>query len=359
MTAVNAFQAAFQSVPLTASVRRFAEGRSRPHSEIYRAGRTIVAPVGQQTVGWNESRMSRGLAALTGPTSPTKQGKKPGQIARAATLLDVKEHVDLPAEWLYAIQNPEAVGDVMVESAKAQLSDAADNLAERIANTIEFCSVKANEGSLVLGSVPNSELTGTLTYPVNSLAKLVSWAATDTKIRSTEINRVIDQYDKGAGFKPAAAVATHTVEGYLTGNVELQNFMSGNDPGARALESAFMGGGANPKFGGIEWKFHNAHYALDSAEDTAVDYQTADVVTFLPPKELWRRCFAMGEGHELIPRGPKFGTADGFEQLIIPMQGYWSYVEVQTNPVLIRLHAGYKFLPIQLVQKAVMAFDSV
>lgn len=361
MTAANTFQALFETVTLAKTVRRYATGAKRPHTAIYQRGEKIVAPIAGNTVGWKETRFSRDLARVTGPGSPTKAAQKPKQTPKSATLIDIKEHVDLPPEWLYLLQNPDKVGDVAVDNARAQFADAMLQISNKIANTCEFICTKANLGSLDLSAVPNSELSHTITYPVKSQAKVTSWAAATTKIRSAEIPALRDAYLKAAGFEAGRAVATKTVEGYITQNAEIANFLQGHSLAARALEASFAEGGALPTLGGLGWDFVNPHYALDATPDTTVDYQTDDVVVVLPPEAMWSEAFAMGEGYEVVPAGPAFalGGPEAVGQLLIPIQGHWCYVEVVTNPVLIRLHCGYKCLPIQKIPNAVMAFDSV
>lgn len=361
MTAANVFQSLFETVPNVANVKRYAMAGRRPHTEVYSRGMKALAAVGGNTVGWKEKRFSRGLARLSGPESPTKAGKKPKQTPRSATLIDVKEHVDLPPAWLYLMQNPESVGDVAVDNAKAQFAEAQENLGNRLANTVEFVCTNANDaGTLNLSTVPNSELNHTITWPTNDLAAAADWDLAGTKVLSSEIPTVQDTYVKGSGVEAGRVIATKTIYGYLAQNTEIGNLIAAGDTlAARQLRDAFdQRGGPSvlKEMSGLLWDFQNAHYALDATPDTTVEFQAASEAVFLPPEALWAEAFCMGEGWEIVPAGPAFstpGSPQSVDQLLIPIQGYWAYVEVVTNPVLIRLHAGYRFLPIQKIPNAV------
>ncbi len=346
---VNSFEALYQTETLSGLVQRFAQDAvaGRPYlAEFMAPGVERIAPMGD-SVHWDEIRLSRGLAPLKAADSPTESAKKTDLTVRSGVMFDIKENVDLPARFLYLMRDAGSMSD----NARAKIDRELENMTRRVLNTLEWVCTLAMEGSVDLSTFPGvSDLTQTLTYPILSLTNpSASWATNTTKILSTELPALVDEFIKKANKQPVRAIAHRNVFGFIAGNDEVTNLIqSGPALAGRALESSFtQGGGFAPQLGQLAMTFTNAHYALDASPDTETEYKTVDLMTVLPSPAETAEALAWAEGRVHVPAGPSYGEVGGAPtNLLREERGLWSYAEVRHNPPGIRLHCGWKGLPI-------------
>lgn len=353
--ATTAFEDLFGIETMTSMVKRFSQTQENlVFTRIFEGSAQKLLPRGE-SVQWDEIRMSRGIARTAGPQSPTEAVKKTKRTPKSATMLDVKEHVDLPADFLYYLRNPGEAGD----NAAAVVALELENMAIRLANAKEYMYTKACEGSLALASMPNSDFSHTITYPVKAQSRLASWATAGTKIRSSEIPALKSAFRKASGRKAGLCIAPQALEGELVDNTEIQTFAK-EVLSAQILASADIDpNSAFAGLGGLRWMFVDNHYALDASEDTTADFLTAARMIVLP-KDGLREVLAVAEGRCFIPAGPIFGDAStgSPSSMLKETRGFWSYAELTTNPVGIRIHAGWRGLPIIKEQNSIMNFTT-
>lgn len=349
----------FMAESMTTAVRRFAD-QSQDRSWIapYEAGERLL-PTGD-TVKWDEMRYSRDLAPVTGQSSPSTATKPVGVIKKFAPIVAIKEHVDLDARFMLMAKG---FGAEMPNPAEV-LATNLQNLTNRVLRTLNFWaaqSMLASGGSVDLSTIPNSQLTGvTLVYPVQLISSGLAWNDPASNLRSGEINTVKRTYQRASGLRVARAIASDTVEGYITGNNQVNNLVSGGGLAARLLETSFEQGGGVVNFGGIGWQFARDYYAADATPDTTADViSDADLVALLPDPSLWQQCFAMALGEAIVPSGPISALVGGNPlNLLTRQRGFVAWVELITNPIGLRLHVEWHGMMIQKVRNAVARYNT-
>lgn len=347
---------------LVAPVQRFADqSEDRSYLAVYEAGQMIEANV-DGTFKYDQLDFSRDLAPLTSMDSPSTSAKRLHQSVKTGSVIAVKEHVDLPMRFLEGWRAP---GQQMA-NAGVQINNNLQNLVNRAMRSMNFLaaiSLLTKTGAVDLSTIPSSLIAGTQTYPVATLDASQAWSNAATKIRSSEINRLKKAYSQGAGFKAGVALATSAVEGYITGNTEISNFINGGTLAGQILGRSFeeRGIGDVVRLGNMDWEFVEDYYATDAAPSTPVDISPDSAhVAILPPRNRWMECFAIAEGVEFVPTGP-IATGDVIaspSSLIRAQRGWFSYVTLETKPMGLRLHVGRVFQLVQKMPKAVLVFDS-
>lgn len=351
----------FMAEAMTGTVRRFAEqSDQRSFIGVYEAGEKLMPMV--DTVKWDEVRYSRDLAPITGPSSPSKPTVPIGIKKRSGELLSIKEHVDLDARFI-----------MMARGSGGQLPDPQGvlnnnllNLTNRIQRTRNYWAAKSlltTSGSVDPGGFPNADLPAgaiTYTYPVQALSSADQWSDKTKLIRSALIPVLKRTYERKAGRKAAVAIASDTIEGYITQNDEVTNLIAGGSMAGRVVEQSFQEGGGLPRFGGLDWVFARDYYAADATPDTTADViADADLIAILPDRSTWREVFAMAEGINLVPTGAITALARGNPLgLIAEMRGWAAWVELIMNPLGFRLHLQWTGLLIQKAIDNVMVYNA-
>lgn len=349
----------FMAESMTTAVRGFAD-QSQDRSWIapYEAGERLL-PTGD-TVKWDEMRYSRDLAPVTGQSSPSTATKPVGVIKKFAPIVAIKEHVDLDARFMLMAKG---FGAEMPNPAEV-LATNLQNLTNRVLRTLNFWaaqSMLAPGGSVDLSTIPNSQLTGvTLVYPIQSISSTGQWSDPALNIRSAEINALKRTYQRASGLRAQRAVASDVVEGYITGNNQVNNLVAGGGLAGRMLETSFEDGGGVVNFGGLGWQFARDYYAADGTPDTTVDViSDTDLVAILPDPSLWNQCFAMALGEAIVPSGPISALVGGNPlNLLTRQRGFCAWVELITNPIGLRLHVEWHGMLIQKVRNAVCRYNT-
>lgn len=347
-----------QSHSMASAVKRFADNsHNRSYSTLFESGERLM-PEGDSAT-WDEVSMGRGIAPLEGPDAPSRSRALASRVARSAVMVDIKEHFDLSARFLHLIRDHGSDNATVENKVTMEL----ERSAIRIANTKEYMAAQALiNGSVDLSSVPNSQLQGTLTYPIATGSASSSWATASTTIRSTEIPTLRDNFVKLSGVQAGRVIASKSVEGYLTSNTEIKDYAV-ESLGGQILQNSFIEG-TGIELGGMRWKFQHGHYALDATPNSTQDYQTvsaagdADKIVVLPGMDMDRQVFAVAEGRVWVPAGPVFGDAAGSAGMLREARGFYAYAELVPNPIGIRIHVGWKGLYILKMPNAALAFDT-
>lgn len=353
---MNPLHELFMPAALGALVARFAEqSHDRSFWNVYEGGQKIDANV-DGTFKWDQVRYSRDLAPLTGVDDPSTANKRMGITTKAGNVVSIKQHVDLPARFLEGFRAPGQEGP----DAAAVVANETRNLTNKVMRTLNYWAAKSlltTSGVVDLAAVPNSKIvSGSLTYPVQSLSRLTTWTAASTKIRSAEINPLRKTYRQKAGIRPGVVIGSSTVEGNMTGNTELKEFFAEGTLAALLLQRSFEEG-ASIRLGDMDWSFVDDSYFADSAEDTAVEVNSdLAKLAVLPERALWNEAFALVSGVQFVPNGPAglMNAQAGYSQV----RGFGSYVTLETDPVGLRLHVFWTGMLVQKMVNGVMVYDT-
>jgi hypothetical protein len=351
------FERKYGLVAMQGVVKRFASidqtGYNRVFTPEFEGGER-KQPDGD-AFGWSEIRFSRDLAPLTGPNDPFPRKKRLVVRERTGGMVDVKVSVEFPPEILHKMRAPGS----MSQNAQEVIDNELEDCGIQVGNTVEYVCTKATTGSVDPAAVPHSMLkTDPITFPVKALAALQTFANPATNIRSTEMNRIKDEFLKAAGVPAARFISTKTVEGYITGNAELQKWAAANPTiAANVLGSSYQEGGGIERIGGLRARWVGAHYADDATPDTAVDYMTADHMVVLPAEGLRKEVMGMADGVSFVPCGLVAGDLASAVNAVRPVRGFYAYWELKGT--LLILNVGRKFMPFIKCQNGVMLFDTV
>lgn len=357
----------FMAETMTAMVTEHAEqSEERSFLQVYEGGDRILPMSDEFT--YDEVTFSRGMAPVTGTQSPSKARKALGVQLRAGRVYAIKAHVDLPAPLLMMARG---AGQTMPDPA-GWLNANLRNLTNEVNRTKNYWAAQSLlAASVDLGGFPNTDVDVTLTYPVETLSSTSAWSSAATKIRSAEINPLVRTYRRNTGFNPGMAIASDTVEGYITGNAEISNPVRGVPSLAqRAIESSYIDGGSLMRVGSVDFMFARDYYVTDANQATAEGSDDAtptvtdvitdtDLVSVLPPRSRWSECFATVEGRVFVPSGAITSAAVGNPlSLITESRGWASYLELVANPIGLRLHVAWHGSFVQKQRAAVLVYNT-
>lgn len=367
---MNPLDELFMAQTMTSLVTEMADqSEENSFTQVYEDGDRIL-PLADDFV-YDEVTFSRGMAPVTGTGSPSKPRQPLDVKKRAGRIFAVKAHTDLPAPLLMMARG---AGQTMPDP-EGWLTSNLQNLMNECQRTRNFWAAGSLLGSSVdLGALPNTDLPvgTTLTYPVATLSSVSgAWSAPATKIRSGEIPLIKKAYRRNTGFNAGLALASDTVEGYITDNTQISNAVDGGGVptlAQRKIEASYIDGGSILRFGGMDWKFARDYYvtdanqaaadAADSAPTTTDVVTDPDLVAILCPPSRHKECFAMAEGRVFIPNGLITSMAVGNPaSLISEVRGWAAWLELILNPVGLRLHVAWHGNFIQKRRRAVLVYN--
>lgn len=341
---------------LTGMIRTFADqSENRSCSALFSQHARPLLPMGD-SVAWDELVFSRHLAPVTGPDSPHTQAKRLGRRKRSSVMAYVRIFKDLPASHLFLQRAPGSD----VADAEAILTAELEDMANLIANTKEFLACGALTGKIDVNenTVPGSEVEFTVEFGNANENALASWADKQTQIRSSELIHLKQRYKDISGFRTEIGITEPTVEGYLVQNEEVRNFAK--EPLGVAILRNLNLTGVNPQWdalGGLQWRFTDGTYKPEAGPVTR--YFPDDTLVVLPGEARLGQILGWAEGKVHVPAGPVFGPAAGATGLIQELRGSYAYAEVRSDPVGVRIYAGWYGLPVVLNPSAVMTYRVV
>jgi hypothetical protein len=339
---------------LTGLIKTFAEqGDNRSCTALFaRVGRPLI-PLGD-SASWDELEFSRHLAPVTGEDSPHSRARLLKTRKRSSTMAYVKAYKDLPASHLFLNRAP---GSDMSD-AQAILATELQDLANLIANTKEFLATGALLGLIDVNpaTVPGSEVSFTVDFKNAKLAALASWADKATKIRSEEMLRVKQAFRDQSGLMAEIGITEPSVEGMLVKNDELREFAK--EPLGIAVIRNLNLQGTNPQWdvlAGLSLRFTDGTYKPEGGPVTR--YFPAGKLLVLPGEERLNQVLGWAEGKVYVPAGPVYGDVARATSMIRELRGSYAYAEVRTDPMGIRIYAGWHGLPVVLNPNAVLVYD--
>ena len=341
---------------LTGMIKTFSEqGDNRSCSTLFaQSGRPLI-PLGD-SVSWDEVEFSRHLAPVTGADSPHSRARLMKTRRRSSTMAYIKAYKDLPSGHLFLNRAPGSD----TADAEAVLATELEDLANLIANTKEFLACGALTGMIDVNplSVPGSELSFKVEFGNVTAQTVMVWSDKATKIRSVELIRLKQLFKDTSGLRAEIAITEPGVEGYLVANDEVREFAK--EPlGAQILRNLNLTG-ANPQWenlGGLSWRFTDGTFKPEGGPVTR--YFPDGKVLVLPGEARMAQVLGWAEGIVHVPAGPVYGDAPRATTNIRELRGSYAYAEIRTDPMGIRIYAGWHGLPVVLNPNAVLVFDAL
>lgn len=341
---------------LTGLIKTFSEqGDNRSCTALFAsAGRPLI-PQGE-AASWDELEFSRHLAPVTGGDSPHTRARLLKTRRRSSTMAYVKAYKDLPASHLFLNRAPGAD----MSDAEAILTTELEDLANLIANTKEFLACGALLGLIDVSpaSVPGSELSFTVDFGNAKAQALASWADPTTKIRGKELIELKRLFKDQSGIMAQIAITEPGIEGLLVQNNELRELAK--EPLGVVMMRNANPNGTNPQWdnvAGISFRFTDGTYKPEGGP--VARYFPAGKVVVLPGEARLGQVLGWAEGKVHVPAGPVYGDVARATSMIRELRGSYAYAEVRTDPMGIRIYAGWHGLPVVLNPNAVMVFDAL
>ena len=353
----KAFEEHLSTKSLTNLVRVFADQRQeRTCSGLFQTSALPIKPAGEVAT-WDEVRFSRHLAPVVGRDGPHPRAALLAPRKLQCAMASIKVMKDLPVPHLFF---DVAASESAVEHGLRVLMEELQDLANLIANTREWLAAHALQGRIEVSehTLPGSEIAFTIEFGTGRADAVSSWADELTRVRSHELIVLQRRFKGQAGVSPGVVLAGADVEGYLIKNLDVRGLA------VARLGPAILRGkdkdGKNPwdGLGGLSWRFMDGAFRPEGGPVTR--YLQKDTLVVLPPAEQLRSVLGWAEGRVFVPKGP-LTTTDlrHAVDLIQEQRGAYAYAEVRTDPVGIRIYAGWTGLPVVLNPDAVLVYRVV
>ena len=341
---------------LTGMIKTFSDqAENRSCSALFARAARPLYPEGD-SASWDEVQFSRHLAPVSGPDSPHTRAKRLGRSKRSSSMAMVKVYKDLPSSHLFLQRAP---GSSMAD-AEAVLTAELEDLANLIANTKEYLACGALLGEIDVSpqTVPGSDIHFSIQFGVPKADALRAWSDKAAPIRSVEMLRLKQLFKDQSGMRAAIGITEPTVEGYLVQNDEIREFAK--QPLGTVILRNLNLSGVNPQWeilAGLNWQFTDGTYKPENAGVTR--YFPQDNVVVLPDEVRLPQVLGWAEGKVHVPAGPLAAGPQSALSLIQELRGSYAYAEVRTDPVGIRVYAGWYGLPVVLNPNAVLKYSVV
>ena len=340
---------------LTGMIKIFSEqSDNRSCTALFSQQARPLLPLGD-AASWDEVEYSRHMAPVSGPDSPHTRAKRTTTRKRSSAMAYVKAYKDLPSSHLFLNRAP---GSDMSD-AEAVLAIELEDLANLIANTKEFLACGALLGKIDVNpqTVPGSDLNFSVEFGNYQVPANDAWSDPATKIRSEELIRLQRLYKDRSGINAAIGITEPGVEGSLVKNEEVREFAK-EVLGIQIVR--FMNlQGVNPQWetlGGLQLQFTDGTYKPEGGQVTR--YFPEGRLLVLPAEARMGTVLGWAEGKVHVPAGPVYADAGSALGMIRELRGTYAYAELRTDPMGVRIYAGWHGLPVILNPNAVMVYDT-
>jgi len=340
---------------LTGMIKLFSEQRdNRSCTALFTSRARPLVPDGD-AASWDEVEYSRHMAPVSGPDSPHPQAKRTHTRKRSSAMAYVKAYKDLPSSHLFLNRAP---GSDMAD-AEAVLAIELEDLANLIANTKEFLACGALLGKIDVNAltVPGSDINFSVEFGNHQAQAQDPWSDPATKIRGDELIRLKQLYKDASGLNAQIGITEPSVEGMLVKNTEIREFAK-EVLGLQVLQSMNLQG-TNPQWselGGLNFRFTDGTYKPEGGPVTR--YFPAGKLLVLPAEQRLGTVLGWAQGKVHVPNGPVYANVAGALGMIREVRGTYAYAEMRTDPMGVRIYAGWHGLPVILNPNAVMVFDT-
>lgn len=305
------------------------------------------------SVAWDMVEYARSLAPVTGPDSPHTRAKRLGVKKASSTMAMIRVYKDLPASHLFLQRAPGSA----LQDAERILTAELEDMANLIANTKEYLACGALLGRIVVNSqtVPGSEVDFAADFGVQEVPAQASWADPATLIRSEQLGILKKTYKDQSGLRAEIVITEPTVEGYLTNNRDIRELA--RDPLGTTILFNLNQKGINPQWaalGGLNFRFTDGTYKPEGGP--IQEYWPKNTAIVLPAEARLPSILGWAEGKVHVPAGSIFGGPQAATGLVQELRGTYAYAEVRTDPMGVRVYAGWYGLPLVVNATAILKY---
>ncbi len=338
---------------LTGLIKSFADqADNRAATDLFRKHGRPLLPLGD-SVSWEELKYGRHLAPVSGPESPHTRARRLGVAKRSSAMATIKVYKDLPASYLFLSRAP----GQSAQDAEMLLTVELEDMANLIANTKEYLATGALVGKVVVNpqAIPGSDLTFEVDFGNHATKAQKSWADPGTAIRSDELPHLKKLYKDEAGHSAEIVLGSTGIESYLVKNPDVRELIK-ESLGAQVLQNLPING-VSPAFervASMRWRFVDGVYRPEGGAVTS--YFPNDTLVVLPGEGKLPQVLGYAEGRVHVPGGGPFAKPEAALDMIKELRGYYAYAELRTDPLGVRVFAGWTGLFVVLCPSAVMNF---
>ena len=334
---------------LSGLVKRFAQqSENRACTDLFERHAKPIFPEGH-VVSWEEVVFGRHFAPVTGVDSPHTQARRLGRKRRSSVMVSIKVYKDLPGSALFFNRAP---GQDSAD-AEAVIADELLDLTNLVQNTKEYLACGALLGKIQVDPqrVAGSELSFEVDFGVPEFQSL-DWTDPQARLRSREFQRLKRRYKAGAGQRAGLVLADERIEGALVRNAEIKGFAK-EALGRQILQGQSHGRASQwAGLAGLDWHFTDGTYKPEGGQVTS--YWPEDAALVLPEERSMRRVLGWAEGRVLLPAGEVFASAEDATSLVREVRGHYAYAKLRTDPLGVRIYAGWYGLPLVLNPEALL-----
>lgn len=330
------------------------ERNDRMFQDLFAKGKKLMVSEGNK-VAWEKRTFSRGLSPAAQEMSRAPTRSRVGEMLEVADSILTKQSRTIPWTRLMKSDGSMRGDSELRDIIRTELKD----MTAEVGRTVEYYLSGLCTGSVAVNSttVPGSDVNRTFAFPVRTLTASASWATAGTKILSSELKLIQDDFETDVGLSPGIFISNNAVHANLIANTEVQAFAGGNADLARYFVEA-KNGAPKPvqglKLGGIEWWSNPHGYKLTSG-GSLTKWIADERAIILPEEEAFEDVFGFADLPIPVPQGPRYGSAgDGFKA----KTGLVAWAEFHGNPQSIELHVQRRFAGVLTFAEAVLYFDT-
>lgn len=296
---------------------------------------------------WDEIRYAQTLAPIGAPDTPSKTLVEMTRARKITPLAYIKVNKKVKGRRIFLTDR--GPGQMKADAPGAVAREIYDAKVQ-IEKTMEYFAINALLGSVVVNStnIPNSDVTFTLTFSVQTFSYTVSWALASTSIGSdpNELPLAKTNFMLTANFPLKTLLFNQSVTNMFIGNDEVREWFERTLPGVQIAEE-----GALKRFSAVDLVQYDGFYKTSGG--TATKFIPDKRAIGLPEKQNIDEYCVMGLGRGIIPQ-KAIGMESDMLMGVAPQPGWYGYTTLEDDPVVLKIVIGNIFLPIVTFPSAIM-----
>jgi hypothetical protein len=305
---------------------------------------------------WDEVTFDRDLGGIRSPGDPSQSLKNADRVHKTQSMVDLRLSTIVEG---YKLINQRSPGETGPNAARtlafevANLRQKLSRIRERLAIDVLLDTLNISEARYP-GSTQIENLTGT--YGNNPYAASAPWATVGTKIVSSELPLLSDDYTEASGLQPANIILPSSLEASIRANTEVQAFAS-SDPASARLFSNTASFGQTSAFlsamgiGALQWHMIKSGFVPSGGSFT--DFLPDSRAIVLPDFSELGNVLLLAEGYGEVPSAAIGSEPGGLVQRAAS-PGWYSYAVAETDPAAVKIVLGWRGMFIPKQPRAIM-----